>query len=53
MLKRCSNCKHCIIDLRALSIGVLVHKCTLKKRNILRPFWSGRQCDEWRADDGK
>ena len=48
--KRCSNCKHCIIDLKALHI-VYIEKCHKRGHHILRPFWSGWWCKDWRASD--
>ena len=48
MLKRCSNCEYCIGDLKAIFMGILIDKCSLMQHNILRPFWSGWRCEEWR-----
>lgn len=54
MLKRCSNCKHCIMDWKALFIGnVYLKKCAVNDRFIHKPFWSGWRCKNWRAEDGK
>lgn len=51
MLKRCSNCYHCIMDTRALNLGLFVEKCKLYDHVILRPFWSGWRCKGWVKDD--
>ena len=52
MLKRCYNCKHLGIDMKALNIGVYAEKC-YKKHIIINPFWKGWRCKEWGAEDGK
>lgn len=49
MFKRCSNCKYCRIDLKALNIGVFAEKCYKKNRFITHSFWNGWWCKEWRA----
>ena len=52
MLKRCSNCKHCAMDLRALFLAsVVIEKCTLHGHHILNPVWKGWLCKDWRAED--
>ena len=53
MFKRCSNCKHCVIDIKALNIGIYVDKCHKKKHIIINPFWKGWRCKEWVKEDGK
>lgn len=56
MLKRCSNCKYCYIPFLALRLGLLVFKCGSLDTDrvfINHPFWSGRRCKAWRAEDGK
>ena len=57
MLKRCSNCKHCSVDLRAIMIAsVWIMKCHLKDEHKLHPFFSGWRCADWghkrRTKDG-
>ena len=52
MYKRCSTCKHCIIDLRALNIGIFAEKCNKKKHIITKPFWKGWGCTAWEKKDG-
>ena len=47
MLKRCSNCKHCGIYVKALLICVYIHKCYKKGHLITEPFWKGWKCKEW------
>lgn len=58
MLKRCSNCEHCGADLKAMLMGVYIHKCyenpnVWERHHILHPFWSGWRCNKWRKRDGK
>lgn len=53
MYKRCSTCKHCRVDLKALYIaGCFVHFCKINGRFILKPFWSGWGCRFWEVDNG-
>lgn len=52
MFKCCSNCDHCGIDMKALYMGFFIHKCFLEQHSILRPFWSGWRCEEWRKRNG-
>lgn len=52
MLKRCSNCKHCACDLKAISFGVFIDKCFKKGHYILHPFWKGWRCKDWGKDNG-
>ena len=52
MLKRCSNCKHCGIDMKAVMLCVYAHKCYKKGHVIIRPFWNGWKCKEWEKKDG-
>lgn len=57
MLKRCSNCKYCGLDLKALMMGIIVHKCCespffVDRHNILHPFWSGWWCKKWEKENG-
>ena len=54
MFKRCSNCKHCSLDLRALWVAdIWIMKCHQKDECVLHPFFSGWRCKEWRKRDGK
>ena len=53
MLKRCSNCKYCGIDMKALWMGIFIHKCFVEKHHILHPFWKGWRCKKWEKEDGK
>lgn len=48
VFKRCSNCTHCSVDLRAVQFGVFIDKCFLHKHHILHPFWKGWRCKDWR-----
>jgi hypothetical protein len=52
MLRRCSNCEHCGLDMRALSMRVYIHKCYKKRHHIFHPFWSGWLCKGWVKEDG-
>ena len=52
MLKRCSNCEHCIVSIKALPI-VFIKICTVDRHFVLKPFWEGWMCKHWRAKDGK
>ena len=47
MFKRCSTCKHCILDMKAMNIGIYAEKCSLKKHIIINPFWKGWGCQKW------
>lgn len=50
-MRHCKSCKNCIVDLRAIYLcGVYIHKCTKKRHYILRPFFSGFRCKEYRKD---
>lgn len=53
MYKRCSTCKHCIIDMKALNIGCFIEHCKVNGHFIRKPFWSGWGCRFWEAQDGK
>ena len=53
MLKRCSNCKHCGLDTRALNIGAFIHRCRVYDYYILNPFWRGWWCKGWVKDNGR
>lgn len=54
MAKRCSNSKHCGIDMQAINrCSIFIVKCHKKKHHVLYPFWSGWLCKDWRAEDGK
>lgn len=53
MFKRCSNCENRIYDLKALLLCVYICKCVKKEHLIVRPFWSGWKCKDWRKEDGK
>ena len=48
--KCCWNCKHCVVDMKALMLGLWVEKCFLHDRIILHPFL--KKCKHWRKDDG-
>jgi hypothetical protein len=48
MLKRCSNCEHYGIDMKAVMLCVYAHKCYKKGHGIIRPFWNGWKCKDWR-----
>ena len=53
MLKRCSNCEHCGIDMQAINrCSIFIMKCHKKKHHVLYPFWRGWLCKDWRAEDG-
>ena len=47
-MKHCSSCRNCIIDMKALSMGIYIHKCRLGGQNILHPFFSGFRCGRYR-----
>ena len=49
MLRRCSNCKHCIIFMKAWYV-VYIKACQKKGHCIVRPFWEGWLCKEWVKD---
>lgn len=52
MPKNCFFCKHCIIDQKALLLGLYINKCRKKDKVILHPFWSGWGCKDWGKEDG-
>ena len=47
-MKHCSSCENCIIDTRALTMGICIMKCRLGGHNILHPFFSGFKCSRYR-----
>lgn len=47
-MKHCSNCRHCVVDLEALDMGILVKKCRLHGYAIMHPFFSGFWCNKFR-----
>lgn len=48
-MKHCSNCKSCVTDIRVLNMcGVWVKKCKIFGHCIIRPFFSGLGCKEWK-----
>lgn len=47
-MKHCSNCRHCVIDRRAILMGHYVKMCRLDRRVILHPFFSGMRCNKYR-----
>ena len=56
MLKRCSNCAHCHLDLKSLWMNAYIHKCYAspifeQRHHILHPFWSGWRCKNWKKPD--
>ena len=53
MHKRCSNCEHCDVDLRAWYVGNVFRKiCFHHGHWIKYPFWEGWRCKEWRKENG-
>jgi hypothetical protein len=50
-IKVCRNCKHCLLDLKALSCGVLVDKCGVTGKIILHPFLGGFLCKNWSKEE--
>lgn len=49
-MKHCSNCRNCVIDAKALTMGIYIHKCRLGGHSILHPFWSGFKCSRWKKE---
>ena len=49
-MKHCINCTHCVIDVKALNCGVVIDKCLKNGHLILRPFFSGFRCEDYRRD---
>ena len=53
MLKRCSNCMYCVLDWKAMMLGIYAHECYKKKHVIINPFWKGWGCKLWEKEYGK
>lgn len=52
MLKRCSNCKHCKADMRAiLLVGIHRRICFSHGHLVRSPFWEGWKCKQWEKED--
>ena len=52
-MRHCKNCKNCVLDLRAmLDLGLCVEKCRVDGHLILRPFWSGLRCKNYKRGGG-
>ena len=49
-MRHCSNCTYCVMDVKALNIGVVIDKCMKKGHLILHPFFSGFRCREYRKE---
>lgn len=53
MLRRCSNCKYCVVDMRAWFVAHVFRKiCAFHGHWVKNPFWNGWRCKEWRKNDG-
>jgi hypothetical protein len=51
LFKRCSNCEHCVMDLRALYVANVFRRiCAKHKHWVKSPFWEGWKCKDWRSD---
>lgn len=46
-MRHCKSCRNCVIDTKALMMGVYVLKCRLGGHHILHPFWSGFRCSRY------
>lgn len=54
-MKHCSKCRHCVVDMKALDLGIWVKKCRVNGHVILHPWFSGFRClsfRKWRSDSG-
>lgn len=49
-MKHCSSCEHCIMDMKALMLGVYVSKCHVFGHNILHPFFNGFRCKKYKKE---
>lgn len=47
-MRHCKSCVHCVIDLRALDMGVFVEMCSLDRHLIPRPFLCRLGCKNYK-----
>ena len=50
-IKCCGNCQHCGLDLKALNCGVLIDKCGVTGKHIMRRWLSGFGCKAWEDEN--
>lgn len=49
-MKYCSKCTYCVMDCKALTLGVVIDKCLKKGHLILHPFFRGWRCKEYKKE---